>query len=234
MTDRAVVEPEASRASDLGVLQPVDNGHTGSLRLPGARSNASQATLADLTALAGNHDHVCTYAQAVGGATAVTREAARLRLLRLEKLGYVSIARCHCHALKTTHQRVQLLPLARKGTTVLPLTGAPVPPAQDTSISMPKQVAPKPAPAIRHPITQLLAAQPGTLALFRVGGQIWRDPVHAWGLQDNGVAGPLVLENGTLVSAQSIQGYCGIRLGGWLHLDGQTTAIEGTQGLEFA
>lgn len=97
-------------------------------------------------------------------------------------------------------------------------------------------VAAKPAAAVpvknASAITQLLPAANGTFALFRLNGQVFRDPVIAWGLLGDGTSGPLVLEKGVLAPAQLIPGYVGVRFAGWRHLDGETTGDSGTETIE--
>ncbi len=122
---------------------------------------------------------------------------------------------------------------------------APTPPAAKpaaiaapASAASPAVVAEKakaaaPAPVTNpNAITQLLPAANGTFALFRLNGQVFRDPVIAWGLLGDGTSGPLVLEKGILAPAQLIAGYVGVRFAGWRHLDGETTGDTGTDTIE--
>lgn len=133
-----------------------------------------------------------------------------------------------------------------------PAAGAALPAAAPATVAAPKVAAAASAIAqAAAPIvvsaaavegySQVFAAQPESFALYRVGGAVWRDPIVAWGVwaeKEGGslknVAGPLVFGTQGLVSASSLPGFVGVRMGAYRVLDGERSFDANSQAIEPA
>lgn len=101
--------------------------------------------------------------------------------------------------------------------------------------------APSAAPAAARVagVSQVFAALPDTWALYRVGNAVWRDPVVAWGVWDDGaggaaqsICGPLVFGRTALEPASASPGFVGIRIGAFRCLDGERSFDSTAAALE--
>ena len=194
----------------------------------------------------GSAGHACLVMQNVADALNLNRETTRSRVAALGKSGHVSMQACRCSAMKTVHMRAEMLPTPVREA---PVAAAPQRPAPAPSAPAPRpatlatsgattsaqpQAKPAPAPVALSGgrIQQLLPAQPASFALFRDQGVVWRDPIIAWGLLDNGAAGPLVFNGKNLEPAERMPGFCGVRVGPWLSLDDERSFDDGSLAIE--